>query len=107
MIRSSFRLKKSDFKRVYKKGRSIRQGFLMARILKNNLQYSRFAVVISKAISPKATQRNRLRRKTFDIIKKLNLDKILSESNDVIINFKGRVQEEELEPLLIKIFNIK
>jgi len=107
MIRSSYRLKKTECERVYKKGRSIRQGNLLVRILKNNLQYSRFAIVISKAISPKATQRNRLRRKTFDIIKKLNLNKILSGGSDIIISFKGQVQEEELEPLIKIIFSLK
>lgn len=107
MIRSIFRLKKSDFEKVYKKGRSIRQGFLLVRILKNNLSYSRFAIVISKAILPKATQRNRLKRKTFEIIDRLILNQKLSQNSDIVITFKGQIRESELEPLLIKILNIK
>ena len=104
MISANYRLKKSAIDQVYKKGRAIRQRFLLVRILKNNQPFSRFAVVISKTISPKATQRNRLKRKTFAIIEKLGPGHILREGSDIIISFKGTAKEAEIEPTLSKIF---
>lgn len=40
--------------------------YLIVKVNPNKLSYNRFGVIISKKIVPKATGRNRLRRKIFD-----------------------------------------
>lgn len=55
--------KKKDFEAIFKLGKTVKDGFLLFRILKNNLNQSRLAFVVSKKISDKATVRNKVRRR--------------------------------------------
>ncbi len=64
MLPKNYRLtKKNDFAAVFKKGQSVKYGFLVCRAVKNNLPMSRFGFVVSKKISNKATIRNKVRRR--------------------------------------------
>ena len=57
------RLKRTkDFEGVFKRGKSIKGEFLFIRYLKNNLEFPRFAFVVSAKVSKKAVVRNRIRR---------------------------------------------
>lgn len=54
--------KKKDFEEVFKKGKAFRGNFLFVRYLKNDLQFPRFAFIISAKVSKKAVVRNHIRR---------------------------------------------
>ena len=54
--------KKKDFEGVFKKGKAVKGNFLFVRYLKNNLEFPRFAFVVSSRVSKKAVVRNRIRR---------------------------------------------
>ncbi len=75
--------KKKDFDAVFKGGRSIKNGFLILKILKNQLKNSRFGFVVSKKVSNKAVVRNmvkrRLRKAVADGLKEMR------ESADIVI----------------------
>ena len=55
--------KKKDFELVFKKGESIKNDFLIFKILKNHLKENRFGFVVSKKVSNKASKRNRIKRR--------------------------------------------
>jgi len=69
MLPSSRCLKKDDFISLKKLGAKIfHSGWLTLRVYQVSLVDSRFAVVVSSAISKKAVERNKLKRKIKDII---------------------------------------
>lgn len=72
MLNKSRRLRLNrDFERVFSKGRSINGNLFKLRVLKNNLNYSRFAVVVSTKVSKRAVVRNRIRRRVWSVIAKI------------------------------------
>ncbi len=54
--------KKKEIENIFKKGRSFRQDFLILKIIKNDLGSCRFAFIVSKKISKKAVERNKVKR---------------------------------------------
>jgi len=104
MLASKFRLaKEKDFQRIFKQGRSVQAALFRIKILKNNLEVSRFAIVISNKISKKAAVRNRLKRQISEILR-INLTKI-KRGFDVVIVVKPVIigsQYKEIEEVLMK-----
>jgi ribonuclease P protein component len=107
MLPKSHRLqKKTDFDRVYKKGKRLKFGSLLIGYLPNNFSCLRLGFVVSKKISNKATRRNylkRVMRATFsDLLKETNL------SYDVIVSLlvdpsqSDRIQKTENSSLKVK-----
>lgn len=85
-----FRLRKdSDFKNIYRKGKSLATKTLVFYFIKNDLGYTRVGYSISKKVG-KAVTRNRIRR----LIKE-NLKDIpdLKDGYDII--FIGRIPSSE------------
>ncbi len=106
MLLQKYRLKKSgDIKGILKSVRSFREGFLILKIKNNDLNFSRFAFLISLKISKKATIRNRLKRKLREIIR-LNLERIKSGVDVILIvisDFSAK-NNKETEELVNKLF---
>jgi len=66
-------LREKDFQKIWGRGRSFYAKSLGFRLLKNNLDISRFGIVIGNKISKKATARNKIKRQLREIIRlKLN-----------------------------------
>jgi len=61
--------KKRDFDNIFKKGKLARGNFLIIRFLKNNENINRFAFIVSKKVSLKAVDRNKIRRRLFEATK--------------------------------------
>lgn len=61
--------KKEDFDLVFKKGAVLRSEFFTIRMLKNSLNKRRFAILVSKKISKKAMERNKIKRILREAIK--------------------------------------
>jgi len=91
-------VKKKDFDLVFKNGESARDGFLIVKMLKNNLPESRFGFVISKKISPKATVRNKIKRRLGDAVSG-NLKNLKKSADVVVITLPG-IEKKEFEDLL-------
>ena len=59
-----------DIGRVLRYGEGARECFLFLKFLENGLGVSRFAFIVSKKTSPKAVQRNNIKRRLRDIVRK-------------------------------------
>lgn len=60
--------KKKNFERVFKKGKAVKEDFLLLKFVDNGLAKDRFAIIVSQKISKKATVRNKLKRRIRAII---------------------------------------
>lgn len=99
---------KKEFDLLYKKGTVFHSDYLKVFILPNNLNYSRFSIIVSKAISSKAVERNKVKRKLRNIF--FNMDISLNTSIDTLIKtmpgiekVKTNVLKEKFETLFTKI----
>ncbi|MDP2741078.1 MAG: ribonuclease P protein component [bacterium] len=61
--------KKKDFETIFKNGKTFKEGFLILKIIKNNLETNRFGFIISQKVSKKATVRNRIKRKLREVVR--------------------------------------
>jgi ribonuclease P protein component len=78
MLPAKHRLtRRYHFKKVNRLGRTFYTGGLRLKLIPNNLEFSRLAVVVGTRVSKKATRRNRLRRQLREIIR-LQLGQIKS-----------------------------
>ncbi len=91
MIPKKNRLKRSSVKYTLKKGQKVSSEFFIIKYLKAKSPENRFSVSVSLKTAPKAVDRNKLRRKIYSIIKKLDLD-FPSKLNMVIIVKKSAAE---------------
>jgi len=75
MLAKKFRVSSKRIEEVKKKGKLIQGDFFGVVFMKNNKENSRFSFVISKKISKKAVERNRIKRVLIKAIK-TNLEKV-------------------------------
>ncbi len=57
------------YEKVFKKGKSFKEGFLILKIVSNNLKINRFAFIVSKKVSKKATLRNKVKRRLRELVR--------------------------------------
>ncbi len=70
-------VKKKDFEKVWKNGRFFFKEAIGFKVLKNNLNISRFGFVVGTKVSKKAVQRNKVKRQLREIIRsKIELIKL-------------------------------
>ena len=70
MFRKENRLQKEkDIERVFKKGKGVKEGFLVLKSVENGLAGNRFAVVVTQKVAKKASLRNKIRRRLREAIK--------------------------------------
>jgi ribonuclease P protein component len=80
MLAKENRLRKEkDFGAIFKGGKTFKEGFLVLKTIKNNLDIDRFGFIISQKVSKKATVRNRIKRKIREIIR-VNIKNSLSKN---------------------------
>lgn len=89
---------KKDFEATFKKGRVFRKNFFILRALKNGLGGCRLAAVISKKVSKKATERNKIRRMIFAAGEK----EILNSKNGLDLIFWANPEIKDADPLIIE-----
>ncbi len=103
MIARGFRLRKAtDFSKTYKFGKSYNHSSLYIKALPSKSPVSRFAVVVPKKVSKKAVERNRARRRIYEIIR-LNLSRI-DTGYTIIITAKSNLEDlnpKQLETILL------
>ncbi len=61
--------KKKDFERVFKRGKGFKEDFLFIKIIKNDLETSRFGFIVSQKISKKAVIRNKIKRRMRESVR--------------------------------------
>ena len=109
MIPKISRLKKNeDFQSVFKRGRSFAGENLRLKSKPNGLKVSRFSVVTGLAVSKKATERNRLKRRLNEILRLKIKDGEVKNGTDVVINTKTsalKLDYQQLEKELNGLLN--
>jgi ribonuclease P protein component len=64
MLSLNNRLKKTaDIRNVFKQGRLFKEGFLIFKTVKNDLDKSRFGFIVSQKVSKQAVIRNKIKRR--------------------------------------------
>lgn len=100
--------KKKEFEKVFKKGRFLKEDFLILKAIPNNLKNSRFGFIISSKVSKKAVVRNKIKRWLRNIVLfKLKEDNQMKEMMDVVIIVKPGIlikNFQEVEVVINKIF---
>jgi len=97
VLSKEYRLsKKRNFELVFKKGQKIDFGYFYIKILKNNLNINRFAVIPFK-VSKKAVERNRLKRRVSEIFRILNKD--FKKSYDIIFVARPSILNKKFKDL--------
>lgn len=71
MIPNTNRINREDFEKIMKKGGFLNSPFFTLRFLKNPLNTTHFSVVVSKKVAKTAVSRNKIRRRTYSLLKKL------------------------------------
>ena len=109
MLKKEFRLRKQkDFENVFNRGVYFSEKFLILKAVENNLPFSRFGFVVSKKISKKAVERNRVKRLMSESIR-LSQEEIKPGFDVVFVSRSGIVGEsleevkEPMENLLKKL----
>ena len=98
--------KRSDIEAVHKRGRSFFVGNLGIRLAKNKLKVSRFAIITSLKVSKKAVDRNKLKRRLREIIRKDILPKVQPGFDGILITKKPLLELpfDALRTLTISLF---
>lgn len=76
--------KKKDFERVFEKGKGFKADFLFFKAAKSKTGISRFGFAVSRKVSKKAVERNRIKRCLRELVR-LRLDKMKGKIDGVIV----------------------
>lgn len=83
--------KKDPWERIIKNSRSIFNNELKIKIIKNNLNYSRYGIIVSLAVDKRAVVRNRIRRQIKNHLAKINYH--IASGYDIIIFVKASIKD--------------
>ena len=96
MLAAKYRLrKKKDIGLVLKQGKSSKEGPLVLKTIRNDLDFCRFAFIVSRKVSTKAVVRNKIRRKVREAIK-LEMENYQPGSDNIFIVLPGKIKKENL-----------
>jgi len=99
------RLKRTkDFDNTFKKGKTITGKLVFLKIIKNNLDVSRFGFVIGLKISKKAVIRNKIKRQLREIVRK-NLP-IIKPGFDIVIITKPEIIDKDYQQIKHELENL-
>lgn len=96
--------KKRDFEMIFKKGVSFKNSFLIFKIAKNGLSYSRFGFIVSQKVSKKAVVRNRIKRRLSGIIR-TELKNIKTGLDLVFISLSG-IEKKNFSEIKEELINL-
>lgn len=106
MLSKKYILKKdNDFKAVFKRGKSYSYEFIRIKVLKNDLGFSRFGIIIGLKVSKKAIERNKTRRRLSEFIR-LEKDKIKKGFDIVVLTNSEIVKKDyqEIKQVMLDLF---
>lgn len=75
--------KKKDFEQVFRQGKGYKEGFLILKAVKNNLDVARFGFIISKKVSKRAVVRNKIKRRLRKIVREK--DRTTTRGMDIVL----------------------
>ncbi len=98
--------KKKDIENVFKNGRASYNKIIGVKTVNNELEQTRFAVIISKKVSKSAVNRNKIKRQIREIIK-MQLKRIKTNKDCIIITLPPILEKKypEIEESINKHFD--
>ena len=96
---------RKDFDNTFKGGKGLFSDILNIKFINNNLENSRFGIVVSNKISKKAVIRNKIKRQIREVIHR-NLTEI-NNGLDIMIICKPEISKkdfQEIEQTIIQLF---
>ncbi|MBW6440940.1 ribonuclease P protein component [Patescibacteria group bacterium] len=91
MLKKDFRIRKQkDFENIFNHGAYSSERFLTIKFIKNKELFSRFGFIVSKKISKKAVQRNRIKRILREEIRLSELQ--IKKGYDVVFIAKSGIE---------------
>jgi ribonuclease P protein component len=103
MFKKHYRLNTSEFKEVFTFGKTSKNQLFILKSHKNQLTYSRFAVVVSKKIAKRAVERNYLKRKFIHALKEVSNTLPVS---DYVFILNSSIKDIQYKDLLINLEHI-
>jgi ribonuclease P protein component len=100
------RLSRSELEHLFRKGRKFRHSEFPLTYLVNQRPSCRFSVIVSKKVNPKAVDRNKVRRRIYEILR-TNIH-IFPQNIDLAINIRIDVRPtsyHQLQDQLLKILH--
>lgn len=94
--------KKKDFEKVFEQGKGFKENSLYLKIKENNLEQPRFGFAVGKKFSVKAVERNKIKRKLREVVKK-EIPNFKKKVDAVIVVMPG-LKEKEIEKTIKKLF---
>jgi ribonuclease P protein component len=86
-------LKDSEYQRVWKRGKSFYTKTLGFKLLKNNLDVSRFGVVVGTKVSKKATLRNQIKRRVSEVLR-LKINEITPGYDLIVLSLPAAAEKK-------------
>lgn len=97
MLAKRYKLNIAEF--IKKRPSFVKKGpFFAAKTVKNDLSYSRFGVVVGKKVDKRATERNKIKRMFYRIIRERNLNTIFGQ--DVMITIYPEIKQFSQEEIM-------
>lgn len=97
-------MKTKDFDNVFKKGKTIANKFVFLKVVKNNLDITRFGWIVSTKISKKAVIRNKIKRQLREISRE-NLSNI-KPGFDIAIVVKPKILDKSYQEIKHELENL-
>ena len=105
MLVKENRLKnKRDFDIVFKEGKGYKEDFLFLKARNNDLEFSRFGIVVGKKVSNKAVVRNKIKRRLREILRR-KIDRTKKGVDIILITLPG-IEKQEFKDLEEKVDRI-
>lgn len=92
MLPKQRRLSGREVKSIIKKGEVYNSKNIFVRFVRSSGAFSKFSVVVSKKISNKATDRNKIRRQIYDILRDFDL---VNEQINAVLFVQQKTEFEE------------
>lgn len=89
--------KKKDFERAFEKGRNIKGDTIYLKVLKTEEPFSRIGFIVSKKISLKAVERNKIKRRMRDSTKRIL--STIENGLDIIVTALPKIKKSEFKDI--------
>jgi ribonuclease P protein component len=97
MLAKKFKLNIGEF--IKKRPTFVKKGpFFAVKSVSNSLSYNRFGIVVGKKVDKRATERNKIRRMFYKVIRERNLQNISGQ--DVMIQIYPEIKQFSKEEVL-------
>ena len=109
MLKKINRLQKEkDIEKVLRRGKAEKEGLLVLKRLKSDTEKTRFGFLISKKVSKKAIERNKIKRRLRELVKD-NLQELRQGTDNLLIALPGVEKKDfkQTKEMINKLFKKK